>query len=130
MPSMWVSIVYSARPVTTSAPAGAPTLVPTALPGSASSIPATPQIASSIARYPVQRQRFPFSARGRSLFWSSVNDAAVMIMPGVQNPHWKPGASRNCRCSGCMFSGEPRPSTVVTSRPSARNAGVMQLCTG
>ena len=24
----------------------------------------------------------------------------------------------------------PRPSIVVTSRPSARNAGVMQLCTG
>ena len=30
--------------------------------------------------------------------------------------------------AGCP--GEPRPSIVVTSRPSARNAGVMQLCTG
>ena len=35
---MWVSIVYSARPVTTSVPAGAPTLVPTPCPGAASSI--------------------------------------------------------------------------------------------
>ena len=51
-------------------------------------------------------------------------------MPAVQKPHWNPGASRNCRCSGCRFSGVPRPSIVVTSRPSARNAGVMQLCIG
>ena len=36
MPGSSVSIVYSARPVTTSAPAGAPTLVPTARPGAAS----------------------------------------------------------------------------------------------
>ena len=49
-----------------------------------------------MARYPVQRQRFPFSARGRSCFCSSVNVAEVMIMPAVQKPHWKPGASRNC----------------------------------
>lgn len=35
MPFMRVSIVNSARPVTTSSAAGAPTLVPTALPGAA-----------------------------------------------------------------------------------------------
>ena len=35
-----------------------------------------------MARYPVQRQRFPFSARGRSCFCSSVKVAEVMIMPG------------------------------------------------
>ena len=130
MPSISVSIVNSARPVTTSVAAGAPTLAPTACPGGASSIATTPLTASSIARYPVQRQRFPFSARGRSCFCASVKVAEVMIMPAVQKPHWKPGASRNCRCIGCRFSGVPRPSIVVTSRPSARNAGVMQLCTG
>ena len=37
--------------------------------------PTTPLIASSIARYPVQRHRFPFSARGRSCFCSSVKVA-------------------------------------------------------
>ena len=91
MPSISVSIVNSARPVTTSVAAGAPTLVPTASPGAASSISTTPLTASSIARYPVQRHRFPFSARGRSCFCSSVNVADVMIMPAVQKPHWKPG---------------------------------------
>ena len=91
---------------------------------------ATPLIASSMARYPVQRQRFPFNARGRSCFCSSVKVADVMIIPAVQNPHWNPGASRNRCCIGCRFSGVPSPSMVVTSRPSARKAGVMQLCTG
>ncbi len=91
MPSISVSMVNSARPVTMSVAAGAPTLAPTALPGSASSIAATPLTASSMARYPVQRHRFPFSARGRSCFCSSVNVAEVMIMPAVQKPHWKPG---------------------------------------
>ena len=79
--------MYSARPVTMSVAAGAPTLVPTACPGSADLDPLTPLIASSIARYPVQRHRFPFSARGRSCFCSSVNVAEVMIMPAVQKPH-------------------------------------------
>lgn len=69
-----------------------------------------------------------FSARGRSCFCASVKVAEVMIMPAVQKPHWKPAASRNCRCMGRRSSGVPSPSMVVTSRPSARNAGAMQRC--
>lgn len=50
MPSMCVSMVNSACPVTTSRAAGAPTLVPTARPGAAVSTAPTPFTASSIAR--------------------------------------------------------------------------------
>ena len=96
------------------------------LAGSASSIASTPWIASSMARYPVQRQRFPFSARGRSLLLVGEGRRGH-DHPAVQKPHWKPGASQERRCIGCRSSGVPSPSIVVTSRPSARNAGVMQL---
>ena len=87
---------------------------------------AVPVTASAIAPYPVQRQMFPFSARGRSAACSPVSAAAVMIIPGVQKPHWKPCAARNASCSGCGV----RPSIEVTSRPTARIAGYTQLCTG
>ena len=76
MPSISVSIVYSARAgddvgARGRADAGADRLARLRR----SSIAATPLTASSIARYPVQRHRFPFSARGRSCFCSSVNVA-------------------------------------------------------
>ena len=50
MPAISTSIVNSARPVTMSVAAGAPMLVPTACPGSAVCIAATPFTASSMAR--------------------------------------------------------------------------------
>ncbi len=74
-----------------------------------------------------------------------------MIIPAVQNPHWKPCSARNARCTGLSgaspasaasdspgaWSGPvtaccaaARPSIVVTSASAARNAGKMQLCTG
>jgi hypothetical protein len=50
----------------------------------------------------------------------------VMIIPAVQKPHWNRGVAelplqwvKVIRCA--------EASMVVTSRPSARNAGVMQL---
>ncbi len=42
----------------------------------------------------------PFSARGRSACCSSVSAAVVMIMPGVQKPHWNPCAARNAAWTG------------------------------
>ena len=41
------------------------------------------------------------SGRGRSARCSSVRVAAVMIMPAVQKPHWKPWAARKARWTGC-----------------------------
>src|SRR4051795_11048862 len=51
---------------------------------------------------------------------------AVMIMPGVQKPHWRPWFSRKASCIGC--SGAPSaasPSMVLTSWPSAMTASVV-----
>ena len=59
-----------------------------------------PQTASSMAVYPVHRHRLPLRFRGRSAFCSSSNVAAVITMPAVQKPHWKPCRSRNCCCIG------------------------------
>ena len=61
----------------------------------------------------------PLNARGRSARSSPASAAAVMIIPGVQNPHWKPWAARK---SAAGDPG-PSPSTVVTSLPRARIAG-------
>jgi len=51
-------------------------------------------------------------------------------MPGVQNPHCRPWASRNAACSGCSASPEAspplRPSTVATSCPSTCTANIRQ----
>ncbi|OUD83299.1 hypothetical protein CMMCAS02_10285 [Clavibacter michiganensis subsp. michiganensis] len=91
--------------------------------------PCSPRIASSMARYPVHRQRLLFITRGRSSRSPSPSDAAVTTMPGVQNPHWNPAASTNRSCTGCRSPGVPSPAAVVTSRPAARNAGRMHECT-
>ena len=44
-------------------------------------------------------------------------------MPGVQNPHWLAPAAVN---AAAQRSASSRPSTVVTSRPATRRAGVTQ----
>jgi hypothetical protein len=54
-----------------------------------------------------------------------------MIIPAVQKPHWNAPASRNFCCSGCSVPSAPAsPWMVVTSCPSARNAGYRHECTG
>src|SRR4051794_35228415 len=68
------------------------------------------------------------------MVWSSsslplrcTRSIAVMIMPGVQNPHCRPWCSRKASCIGC--SGAPSaasPSIVLTSWPSAITASVVQ----
>ncbi len=52
-----------------------------------------------------------------------------MIMPGVQNPHCKPCCVQNASCIGCRSSRVPMPSIVVTERPSACTANIVQLFT-
>src|SRR4051794_1897355 len=49
-----------------------------------------------------------------------------MIIPGVQNPHWRPWHSRNASCTGCNWPLLDRPSMVVTSAPSAWTASTLQ----
>ncbi len=72
-----------------------------------------------IEPYPVHRQMLPRRKRASSARCWPVSAAAVMIMPGVQNPHWNPWAATNAWATGCG----PRPSMVVTARPAARTAG-------
>ncbi len=62
--------------------------------------------------------------KGRSFFASSERLADVMIMPAAQKPHWNAWASRNACCIGCSLPSQASPWSVVTSRPSARNAGI------
>ena len=52
-----------------------------------------------------------------------------MIMPGVQNPHWRPCFSQNAFWSGWRSPSSPRPSIVVTAAPSACAASIVQLFT-
>jgi hypothetical protein len=71
-------------PVTTRTPAGAPVERPTPPDFSMLILPAN---ASVMARYPVQRHRFPLSSSGRSATSTSPNVDAVVIIPAVQKPH-------------------------------------------
>jgi hypothetical protein len=121
-------MVYCSVPVTTRTPAGAPVDRPAAGPLTFS-VFTFPRMASTIARYPVHRHRFPFRCWGRSSSCASSKDDAVVTMPAVQNPHWNPAASTKLRCTGCRSSGVPNPATVTTVRPAARKAGKMQECT-
>ena len=104
------------------------TLVPTASPGGRldSTMPLT---ASSIARYPVQRHRFP-SAPVAGPASALGERRRGHDHPGGAEPHWNPGRHGTVAASGAGSRVCPSPSIVVTSRPSARKAGVMQLCTG
>ena len=52
---------------------------------------------------------------------------AASIMPGVQKPHCRPCSSLNPSWIGCSSLGPARPSTVVTSWPSAWTASMVQL---
>jgi hypothetical protein len=84
--------------------------------------------------YPVHRQTWPdiasrTSAGDGSGFWSS-SQRAVMIMPGVQKPHWSPWQAANASCTGSRTAPRARPSTVVTRRPSAITASTVQDFTG
>ena len=54
---------------------------------------------------------------------------AATTWPGVQMPHWKPPQSMNACWTGCSRSSPARPSTVVTSWPSAKTASAMQELT-
>ena len=49
-----------------------------------------------------------------------------MIMPGVQNPHCNPCISLNPAWIGCSSPLAAKPSTVVTSPPSACTASRVQ----
>ena len=56
--------------------------------------------------------------------------AAAMIMPGVQNPHWRPCFAQNASWSGWSVpSAAAMPSIVVTLEPSAWTASIVQLFT-
>ena len=60
---------------------------------------------------------------------SSISLAALITNPGVQNPHCTPPADCMAACTGCRVPSAARPSTVTTSVPSARAAGVRQAST-
>ncbi len=60
----------------------------------------------------------------------SSNAIALIIIPGVQNPHWRPCSSRNPSWTGCSSLGRAMPSTVRTSCPSAWTASIVQDFTG
>jgi hypothetical protein len=84
--------------------------------------------------YPVHRQTWPeiasrtSSGVGSGLLSSS--HRAVIIMPGVQKPHWRPWQAANASCTGSSRVRLARPSTVVTRRPSAMTASTVQDLTG
>ena len=48
-----------------------------------------------------------------------------MIMPGVQNPHWRPCWSQNACWSGWSVGSLAMPSIVLRSRPSAWTASIV-----
>ncbi len=60
----------------------------------------------------------------------SSSQRAVIIIPGVQNPHCSPWHSMNPCCTGSSPSAPSRPSTVSTVRPSAITPSTVQLFTG
>jgi hypothetical protein len=84
--------------------------------------------------YPVHRQTCPdiasriSSAVGSGL-WSS-SQRAVIIMPGVQNPHCSPWQAAKPSCTGSSVWPAASPSTVVTRRPSAMTASTVHDLTG
>ena len=51
-------------------------------------------------------------------------------MPGVQNPHCSPWQAAKPSCTGSSAFTAPRPSTVVTRRPSAMTASSVQDLAG
>src|SRR5437867_12945242 len=60
----------------------------------------------------------------------SSSAAPTSIIPGVQNPHWRPCSSLNAAWIGWRPPSPVSPSTVVTSAPSAWTANIVQDFTG
>ena len=84
--------------------------------------------------YPVHRQICPDSASricsgDGSGLWSS-SHRAVIIMPGVQNPHCSPWHSAKPCWTGSSLPPRARSSTVRTRRPSAMAASTVHDFTG
>ena len=61
--------------------------------------------------------------------FSSKRALALMMNPGVQNPHWSAWFSRTASCTGSSFPSQPTPSMVTTFRPSTAGAGTRQAVT-
>ena len=83
--------------------------------------------------YPVQRQTWPDIASRTSSsvgsgLWSS-SQRAVIIIPGVQNPHCSPWQAAKASWTGSSAF-PARPSTVATRRPSAMTASTVHDLTG
>jgi hypothetical protein len=84
--------------------------------------------------YPVQRQTWPdiasrtSSAVGSGLLSSS--QRAVISIPGVQKPHCSPWQTAKASWTGSSAGPAASPSTVVTRRPSAMTASIVQDLTG
>src|SRR4051794_35352659 len=55
---------------------------------------------------------------------------AVIIIPGVQKPHWRPWQAMNPCCTGSSTLSCSSPSTVRTSRPPAIAARTVHDLTG
>jgi len=82
----------------------------------------------------VQRQTWPDIASRTSSsvgsgLWSS-SHRAVIIMPGVQNPHCSPWQAAKASWTGSSAAPAASPSTVVTRRPSAITASTVHDLTG
>jgi hypothetical protein len=60
----------------------------------------------------------------------SSSQRAVIIIPGVQNPHWSPWHAAKPSCTGSRALPRARPSTVVTRLPSVIAASTVQDFTG
>src|ERR1700761_841760 len=61
--------------------------------------------------------------------WSS-SQRAVIIMPGVQNPHWSPWQAMKPCWTGSSWPLRSRPSTVRMSRPLAMAASAVHAFSG
>src|SRR5262245_59906279 len=95
---------------------------------------AAAMIDSMIFLLPVQRQILPcikcFNSSSVGLGFSSSSALAARIIPGVQNPHWKPPCSMKASCNGWSLPSSANPSIVNTERPLTSNANVVQALMG
>ena len=84
--------------------------------------------------YPVHRHTCPdIASRTSASLGSGLRSSsqrAVIIIPGVQNPHCSPWHSANATWTGSRTVPRISPSTVVTRRPSAMTARTVQDFTG
>ncbi len=85
--------------------------------------------------YPVHRQTWPEIASRTSASvgsgLASSSQRAVIIIPGVQKPHWSPWQAANASWTGSRAPlPAASPSTVVTRWPSAITASTVHALTG